>query len=265
MQHKLLWVLSPTCTLGSSPFIKLAFLNPVWVWWPISCWNLDKHTDLVHSLLYIMSHFPGYNHNRHRRVFLSSLCPTPTNSLQKFQFPGVPANSLDLTLCMHYLPPLLCSSKGNSGNFGPDGLMSLDAAECLGKPDTDSWSTSVVNIRLPTPPPISNPGYHCHALLLTLAGSWRGCFISLLVLYQSPLGKRLGLGPSGMGQSLVWVIVNVLIFTSGPLWFISPLYWSQLLHLYLSFPWDVFFLRSQVSHSDSVLLDCPVINSSRSA
>ena len=147
-----------------------------------------------------MPHFPGCNHNRHRRVFLSSPL-SPTTSLQKFQFPGVPASSFDLTLCMHYLPPLLCSSKGSSGGFGPDGFPSSDAAECLVKvPGRGSRSTSVVNIRLPNS---SSHQQSCHPLLLTLTGSRRGCFLSLLVLYRSPLGQRLGLGPSGTGQGLV--------------------------------------------------------------
>lgn len=262
MEYKLLWVLSPTCTWGSSPFTKLAFLNPVWVWWPVSCWNLDEHADLVHSLSYVMPHFPGCNHNRHRRVFLSSP-PVPHHLLAEISVSWCPSKFLwfDPLHALPSSPPV--QFKREQWRFGPDGFPSSDAAECLVKlPGMDSRSTSVVNIRLPNS---SSHQQSCHPLLLTLTGSRRGCFLSLLVLYRSPLGQRLGLGPSGTGQGLVWVIVNALILTSGPLWFISPLSWSQLPHLYLSFPWDVFFLRSQVSHANSVLLDCPVIYSSRSA
>lgn len=51
-----------------------------------------------------------------------------------------------------------------------------------------------------------------------------------------------------MGQSLVYVTDHTLISESG-----IPLSLNQLPHLHLSFPWEEFFLRSQISHVNSAL------------
>ena len=82
----------------------------------------------------------------------------------------------------------------------------------------------------------------------TLCVPWKWYSSSLLAFYQNSLGQRLGFKPSGRGQSLVYVTDHALISESG-----IPLSLNQLPHLHLSFPWEGFFLRSQISHVNSAL------------
>lgn len=78
------------------------------------------------------------------------------------------------------------------------------AAKCLGNvPDVDSKATSTAHtmaskLQLPSAVLVATPCSASHSFIVP----WRGYSLSLLALYQSSLGQRLGHEPSGMGQGL---------------------------------------------------------------